>query len=387
MTAPVDVAIVGAGPSGTVLGAALAHAGIEVLIVEQAPRLALASRGCVHLAGGGERARASRPLPGDPGRGRPAHPGDAPRDAWRCGGPSDLRRGSGRPAGGRLRSVAAGPRARGPGSCGRGRDPARDARRWRRARPSRPGDAPPRRRAGSGARRRRRGWDGLGRRARRRRPSRTAVAATRRAVLACPGSRPRDPGAPGPSRDARLVVIEDGYVGLAPVPGDRLNIGIVLGPSWREELARTGAAATSRRVLAMVPPADDDPVAWAGARALRSHRRGRAARRSRHGAGRTRLVPGRRRGRVPRPVHGRGAPSCARVDRARRGRRSGRQPSAAGRSGQRLRAPTIARCVVGSPRRTPSRGSSRRSWLDRGRSSTPPDGWPSGPRSVRPWAS
>jgi flavin-dependent dehydrogenase len=77
--------------------------------------------------------------------------------------------------------------------------------------------------------------------------------------------RERDPATPGVFRDARLVVVDDGYVGLAPVPGDRLNIGIVLGPSWRDELARTGAVATSRRVLAMIPPTDDDDVTWADA--------------------------------------------------------------------------------------------------------------------------
>ena len=37
---------------------------------------------------------------------------------------------------------------------------------------------------------------------------------------------------------SRMVVFQDGYVGLAPVPRRRLNVGIVLGPSWRERLAR-----------------------------------------------------------------------------------------------------------------------------------------------------
>jgi menaquinone-9 beta-reductase len=65
--------------------------------------------------------------------------------------------------------------------------------------------------------------------------------------------------------DARLVVVRDAYVGLAPVPGTRLNIGIVLGRSWHASLARDGAAATVRRVLDLVPIAADDPVAWADA--------------------------------------------------------------------------------------------------------------------------
>jgi flavin-dependent dehydrogenase len=69
------------------------------------------------------------------------------------------------------------------------------------------------------------------------------------------------------ARDARLVVISDGYVGLAPVNGGRLNIGIVLGSTWGEALARDGAAATARRALRMVPSSHDDPVDWAEAEA------------------------------------------------------------------------------------------------------------------------
>jgi flavin-dependent dehydrogenase len=78
---------------------------------------------------------------------------------------------------------------------------------------------------------------------------------------------PRPTPADGVARDARLVVIRDGYVGLAPVNGGRLNIGIVLGSPWRDALARDGAAATARRALRMVPPSPDDPVDWAGAEA------------------------------------------------------------------------------------------------------------------------
>jgi flavin-dependent dehydrogenase len=77
--------------------------------------------------------------------------------------------------------------------------------------------------------------------------------------------RPAAREAAGPAADARLAVIEDGSVGLAPVPGGRLNIGIVLGPSWRDALARDGAAATTRRALAMVPTTADDPIDWADA--------------------------------------------------------------------------------------------------------------------------
>ncbi|TMQ68898.1 MAG: FAD-dependent oxidoreductase, partial [Candidatus Eisenbacteria bacterium] len=71
-----------------------------------------------------------------------------------------------------------------------------------------------------------------------------------------------DPGR-GAIRDARMVLFDGGYVGLAPVPMDRVNVGIVLaGRRWRARLRAEGAPAVARTVLAAVPPADDDPVAW-----------------------------------------------------------------------------------------------------------------------------
>ncbi|HEX7345379.1 MAG TPA: FAD-dependent monooxygenase [Candidatus Limnocylindrales bacterium] len=76
---------------------------------------------------------------------------------------------------------------------------------------------------------------------------------------------PRRTARDGTPVDARMVVIDDGYVGLAPVPGERLNIGIVLGPTWHDAVARDGAAATVRRALHMVPRVDDDQVDWADA--------------------------------------------------------------------------------------------------------------------------
>ena len=57
--------------------------------------------------------------------------------------------------------------------------------------------------------------------------------------------------APG---DARLVVLQEGYCGLAPVPGGRVNIGIVLGPTGEELLHRRGGAAILRSTLASLPP-------------------------------------------------------------------------------------------------------------------------------------
>jgi flavin-dependent dehydrogenase len=69
-------------------------------------------------------------------------------------------------------------------------------------------------------------------------------------------------GRTGASHDARMRVVRDGYVGIAPVPGGRLNVGIVLGPSWRAELAREGAARTAAAILAGIPAAADDPGTW-----------------------------------------------------------------------------------------------------------------------------
>src|SRR5206468_12661286 len=39
-----------------------------------------------------------------------------------------------------------------------------------------------------------------------------------------------DPDGPT-GRDARMRILRDGYVGIAPVPGGRVNVGIVLGRS------------------------------------------------------------------------------------------------------------------------------------------------------------
>jgi flavin-dependent dehydrogenase len=65
-----------------------------------------------------------------------------------------------------------------------------------------------------------------------------------------------------PPRDARMRLLHDGYVGIAPVPGDRVNVGIVLGPSWRARLARDGADAVTRSIVEGIPPAADDPAGW-----------------------------------------------------------------------------------------------------------------------------
>ena len=73
-----------------------------------------------------------------------------------------------------------------------------------------------------------------------------------------------DPG-PAAPRDARMIQFHDGYVGLAPVPGARVNVGIVLGRSWASRLREDGAERTVEAVLAAIPPAPDDPVDWRAA--------------------------------------------------------------------------------------------------------------------------
>ncbi|MDO8484799.1 MAG: NAD(P)/FAD-dependent oxidoreductase [Candidatus Limnocylindrales bacterium] len=63
-------------------------------------------------------------------------------------------------------------------------------------------------------------------------------------------------------RDARMCVLRDGYVGIAPVPGGRVNVGIVLGGTWRPALAANGAEAVARSIVEAIPPTADDPAAW-----------------------------------------------------------------------------------------------------------------------------
>jgi flavin-dependent dehydrogenase len=67
---------------------------------------------------------------------------------------------------------------------------------------------------------------------------------------------------PGSCRDARMRVLRDGYVGIAPVAGGRVNVGIVLGRSWGSELRRSGARSVADAIVASIPPTDGDPAAW-----------------------------------------------------------------------------------------------------------------------------
>jgi flavin-dependent dehydrogenase len=65
-----------------------------------------------------------------------------------------------------------------------------------------------------------------------------------------------------PPIDARMRVLRDGYVGIAPVPGGRVNVGIVLGSSWSPELARDGAPRVAERILATIQATDADRADW-----------------------------------------------------------------------------------------------------------------------------
>jgi flavin-dependent dehydrogenase len=67
---------------------------------------------------------------------------------------------------------------------------------------------------------------------------------------------------PDACRDARMRVLRDGYVGIAPVAGGRVNVGIVLGKWWRSTLREQGARAVADAIVASIPPTDDDPAAW-----------------------------------------------------------------------------------------------------------------------------
>ena len=60
--------------------------------------------------------------------------------------------------------------------------------------------------------------------------------------------------------DARMVIIDHGYIGLAPVPRGRVNVGIVLGATWHPTVRQEGAARVARSLLARVLPstAGDD---------------------------------------------------------------------------------------------------------------------------------
>jgi flavin-dependent dehydrogenase len=67
---------------------------------------------------------------------------------------------------------------------------------------------------------------------------------------------------PNVPRDARMHLIRDGYVGIAPVPGGRVNIGIVLGRSWHARVALDGATSIADSIVHGIPPTDEDRAGW-----------------------------------------------------------------------------------------------------------------------------
>ena len=360
MTERLGVAIVGGGPAGAALAARLAAARPAGRRPRALGPLALAGRRRVRVAGRGRRpcggSARTRRCSATVARPIPAMRVETPAGATV---PPDLRRGRRGRAGGRLRPVAAGP------------VPARAGRRGRRRRPAGM--------VGHGGRSRRRRARRPATRMGRRRPSPRAVVVgadgphsvvARAAGVARPARLAADrvdlsPRRPGPGRAPATRgcgSCRDGYVGIAPVAGGRVNVGIVLGRSWRAALARDGARSVADAIVAAIPPTDEDPARGASCRPTDELRRRLAARSPRDPSGRAGLAARRRRGRLPRPVHRRGHPPRPRVGRAG-GRRDLRQRSRPDRRLRRLRArdaasvPRQGRRVVarpGVPRRGPS---------------------------------
>ena len=192
---------------------------------------------------------------------------------------------------------------------------------------------------------------------------------------------------PRPAEDpleARMVILPDAYCGLAPVPGGRLNVGIVLaGDAWRQRLAAEGAAAAVDAVLAEVPVTPDDPVVWAKAERLDSiEGASPLGHRVSHRAGRDWLLVGDAAGFLD-PLTGEGMHrallSAALAARAVDVHLDGTKNCAGG-----------VRAIDGSP--LPGQGRRHRSSSSRSSpgppcSATPCDASRAGGRSVRPWAS
>ena len=265
MSVPVDVAIVGAGPAGTTLGAALARRGAEVLILERAPAWHWRAGGV--FASPAAVAALARAGLGEDAIDAVTAPVAAMRLETRGGTTVRLTYGADRggppavgfdrssldPALEELARAAGATVRRGAAVTDVDLDPSGPAT-------LRLGAERIRARVVVGA-------DGAHSLVARAADVARSARLPPRVGLTWHVADPRPAPAEDGRRDARLVVIRDGYVGLAPVPGGRVNVGIVLGMSWRDALARDGAAATAGRALRMIPPAHDDPVDWAAATA------------------------------------------------------------------------------------------------------------------------
>ena len=160
---------------------------------------------------------------------------------------------------------------------------------------------------------------------------------------------------PAGCRDARMRVLHDGYVGHRAGGGWPRERRDRAGPLVASD-PRPRRCSRGRRRDRPRHPAD--PRRSGHLARQRTDRRGRrrlAARPSRDAACRTRLAAGRRRRRLPRPVHRGGPPPRTGVGRAGRGG----HPRAPPRTAPAPSVRTTARCSVGSSPRTPSRGWSR----------------------------
>ena len=121
---------------------------------------------------------------------------------------------------------------------------------------------------------------------------------------------------PSACRDARMRVLDDGYVGVAPVAGGRVNVGIVLGRSWTRRLTSDGARTVADSIVATIPPIAGDDVAWATGAPTDAVAGCLAAREPRDPPSRAPMAARRRRGRVPGSVHRRGPVSEPGLGRA-----------------------------------------------------------------------
>ena len=150
-----------------------------------------------------------------------------------------------------LLDLASRGRRRGPPRLARHRRSTSDARRAR----------------GRATRTARRPRPGVGRRRGGRTPIRRGAGGRRR--IAPSGSAPRvglTYHLPTPTRrrprDARMRILATATSGSRPVAGGRVNVGIVLGRSWRRRSRATGARGVAAAIVAAIPPSADDPADW-----------------------------------------------------------------------------------------------------------------------------
>ena len=384
--ATTDVAIVGAGPAGAILAARLARRGLRVTVLERSPTWRWRAGGV--FASPAAMAALDRAGVARPSLDRVARPIPAMRVETVDGTTARLTYGT--EAGGRRRSGSTGRRSTrccstSPGGRRRGRHggdgpdgPARGRSPGRAGRPRPPvgrGTGPPRR-----ACRRRRGWRPFARRlAWPASPDRSACRRASASATTCPTPAATSHWTPGCASSRTATS------GSPRSPAAGSTSASSWGQIWQRRLAGDGCASVARRSCGRSRRTDGDAAPVARGRPVRCGRRRLAARPSGDAARRPGLAPGRRCGRLPRPVHRRGPPSGARLGRAgRRGDRgAARRPRIAGAS----RAPTTGRCAAGSWPRTPCPGSSRPSSPARRLRVRDSPGRRPAPPFVRRWAS